>query len=106
MKVSSYVITYLEHLSAIGFEILFISNSPLEQHYKNLIEGTITNCKVFERKNEGADFGAWKWAIEQNIIPDDTDYLLLTNDSLYGPLFPLTPIMREMQSRTDIDFGG
>jgi lipopolysaccharide biosynthesis protein len=44
--------------------------------------------------------------MDNNIIPEDTDNLLLTNDSLYGPLFPLEPIIERMQARTDIDFWG
>ena len=106
MKIEAYVVTYLEHLSNIGFDIYFISNSSIKRDYKTLLAEKVKNCRIYERENKGADFGAWKWAIEQNIIPADTDYLLLTNDSLYGPIFPLAPIVEEMQSRPGIDFWG
>jgi len=82
LKVDEYVITYLEHLSSIGFDIYFISNSSIKRDYKDLLARKIKNCRIYERDNKGADFGAWKWAMEQDLVPGDTDYLLLTNDSL------------------------
>jgi len=103
-EVSQYVITFLEHLESLGFEILFISNSPIKQEYRDLLIVKIRNCHLFERESKGADFGAWKWATEHNIIPENTDYLLLTNDSLYGPIFPLKPIVEKMLSKPEIDF--
>jgi lipopolysaccharide biosynthesis protein len=106
MKIDDYVLTYLEHLSSIGFEIFFISNSSIKKEYQDLLISKINNCSIFERENKGADFGAWKWAIENNIIPEDTDYLLLTNDSFYGPIFPLAPLIETMQSKPGIDFWG
>jgi lipopolysaccharide biosynthesis protein len=106
MTVSDYVLYYLEHLASIGFEICFISNSPIKAAYRNLVTSKIKNCRIFERENKGADFGAWKWAIRNNIVPGDVDQILLTNDSLYGPFFPLAPIVEAMQSRSDIDFWG
>ncbi len=105
-QVNKYVITYLEHLESIGFEIFFISNSSIKQEYRDLLIEKIRTCRIFERENKGADFGAWKWAIENNIIPGDMDYLLLTNDSFYGPVFPLAPIVEAMQAKPDIDFWG
>ena len=105
-QISQYVITYLEHLESIGFEIYFISNSEIKQEYRELLIERIRNCKVFERENKGADFGAWKWAIENNIIPEHFDSVLLTNDSVYGPLFSLAPIAEKMWSKRGVDFWG
>jgi len=85
---------------------MFISNSPVNQEYKTEFSEKILDSLIYERANEGNDFGAWSWAIKNNIIPDNTDYLLLTNDSLYGPIFPLTPILETMLSKPDIDFWG
>jgi lipopolysaccharide biosynthesis protein len=106
MRIEPYVLTYLEHLSNIGFEILFISNSPVQPDSRQELGDRVKNYKIFERENKGADFGAWKWAIENNIIPGDADYLLLTNDSILGPLFPLTPIFESMLALPETDFWG
>ncbi|MES1219439.1 MAG: rhamnan synthesis F family protein [Bacteroidota bacterium] len=105
-QVEQYVFTYLEHLSDLGFEIFFISNSVIEQEYKDLLIEKISNCRIFERENKGLDFGAWQWVLENNLIPEDVDSLLLTNSSIYGTLFPLTPIFEVMLSKTDVDFWG
>src|SRR5437762_13644558 len=83
MRVSDYVITYLEHLSAIGFEIFLISNSPIKQECQDLIANQIPNCKIFERENEGIDFGDWIWSIQRNLFHEDTDYLLLYISIVY-----------------------
>src|SRR5690349_2987727 len=101
-KVDQYVITYLQELYRAGFEIYFISNSPIKREYKELITSKVPNCKIFERENKGADFGAWKWAFENKIISGDFDFLLLTNDSVYGPLFPLEPIIESMLAKKGI----
>ena len=105
-EISRYVFFYLKHLSQIGFKIIFISNSPVKQEYKTEFSEEIVGGLIYERVNEGNDFGAWSWAVRNNVIPEDTDYLLLTNDSLYGPIFPLTPILESMLSRQDTDFWG
>lgn len=88
------------------FKIFFISNSSIKKEYRDALADKIPDCEIYERENRGADFGAWKWAIEQNLVPDDTDYLLLTNDSLYGPFFSLAPVIETMKSRRDVDFWG
>jgi len=106
MTVSDYVLYYLEHLASIGLEIYFISNSGIKAEYKNLLTAKINNCRIFERENKSSDFGAWKWAVRNNIVPEDADHILLTNDNLYGPFFPLSPIVEAMQSRSDVDFWG
>ena len=104
--IDQYVIVYLEHLAQLGFEILFISNSAIKKESADLLTSTIEKVTIFERENKGADFGAWKWAIENDIIPQDADYLLLSNDSIYGPVVPLAPIFDSMQSLPGIDFWG
>jgi len=105
-KIDDYVFTYLQDLEKTGFEIFFISNSLINQEYSKLLKEKVNNCKIFERENKGADFGAWKWAFENNIISGDFDYLLLANDSVYGPLFPLEPIIESMLAKKGIDFWG
>jgi lipopolysaccharide biosynthesis protein len=104
--VEQYVFDYLKELEEIGFQTFVISNSAINAEYKQSLSEKIKNCTVLERENKGIDFGAWKWAIAQKLIPEDTDYLLLANDSVFGPLFPLEPIFQAMQSNQKIDFWG
>ncbi len=105
-EVSGYVIFYLKHLSDLGFRIIVISNSAIKREYKTKLSTEVAHCKIFERSNKGNDFGAWKWAFENSIVPEDIDGLLLTNDSVFGPLFPLQPVFEFMNSKTDLDFWG
>lgn len=50
------------------------------------------------RPNQGFDFGAWQDLIIKNIT-NHADYILLTNDSVFGPIYPLQPIFQKMFSR-------
>lgn len=81
-QVAPYVLTYLQHLESIGFTIF-------QMH-----------------ENKGGDAGLLKWALDNDHIPADTDYILVTNDSLFGPVFPLAPIIGNMISKTGFDFWG
>lgn len=103
-EISPGVVYYLKHLSGLGFKIFFISNSPIKQACKTGLLREVTNCETFERENEGNDFGAWKWALDQSIVSETTEGLLLTNDSVFGPLFPLQPVFESMASKTQLDF--
>jgi lipopolysaccharide biosynthesis protein len=104
--IDEYVYTYLGHLSDLGCRIIFISNSPIADADKTTLTTRANIHHIEVRINKGADFGAWKWAIENNMVPNDADYLLLTNDSVYGPVFPLAPIIERMQLMPDVDFWG
>ncbi|MBN9530668.1 MAG: polysaccharide biosynthesis-like protein [Alphaproteobacteria bacterium] len=87
--IAGYVRHYLRALRAAGFEIVFVSNAPR-------LDATdiAPLCRaVVRRRNIGLDFGAWKdcWlALEGR---DGLDLLLLANDSVYGPLHDLAPLV-------------
>ena len=105
-QIAQYVITYLEELKNNGFKIFFLSNSHVQEEYRRLLLEKVGDCQIFERENIGADFGAWQWAFENNLLPADTDQLLLANDSLFGPIFPLSEVFQNMSTREDLDFWG
>jgi lipopolysaccharide biosynthesis protein len=49
---------------------------------------------VLVRRNIGLDFCAWREGLELFGLPrDNTESLLLANDSVYGPLQPLAPLL-------------
>ena len=50
------------------------------------------------RRNGGHDFGAWQFLMEKGCV-DAADLVLLANDSVFGPLAPLAPIVGSMQDR-------
>lgn len=76
----------LQGLKSIADEIIFISTSNLSQTEKAKIS---PYCKIIEcRENMGLDFGSYQFGLSF-INKNKTDYLILTNDSVYGPIYPL-----------------
>ncbi len=99
--IDDYVIYYLQELSEQNFDIVFVSTaeelSPLEiDKIKHL-------CRdILVKENIGYDFGAWQTAIvylAEDLYKYDT--LLLCNDSVYAPLYPLEEMFQKMQGRYD-----
>jgi lipopolysaccharide biosynthesis protein len=90
--VHDYVLYYMQSLRAAGYEIVFVSNSErLNPHSVSALQPLC--AMILCRKNIGYDFGAYKDAL--SLIDDLTafDTLILANDSVYGPLQDLAPIL-------------
>lgn len=96
----------LRYFESLDCETIIISNSTVknEQDKKRISEQL--KGKWIERENKGYDFGAWQYAMEMELIPDDTEYLFLLNDSVFGPLYDLQPIVGKMLADSSIDFWG
>ena len=97
--------TYLiSQLKASGFGVVVSStctsdptkHQQLWEQWCNRIDGLIT------RENIGFDFGSWSAAIA-SLQPQsgDIEQIVLINNSLYGPLFPLKPIIEGLSLRGD-----
>jgi len=96
--VHDYVVKYLEEIRDCGFEITFVSNSP------KLPDATVALLKplcrlIVHRFNSGYDFAAYRDGI--GLVPDleNCDALILANDSVYGPLFPLKQELAKLDSK-------
>lgn len=93
-RVDPYVQAYIKEISNSGFDVIVIATGPelVEQDYKALRPFVRA---ILLRKNVGLDFGSWRAATQH--FPDWKSYesLLLTNDSVYGPLRPLKEILEE-----------
>lgn len=92
------------------------------KQYRELFDTTIfvsTSCKPEElervtaftdqqiiRANDGYDFLSWRTALE--CVEDLVSYdeVLFTNDSIYGPIYPLQDLFAEMSNNKYIDFWG
>jgi lipopolysaccharide biosynthesis protein len=87
--IDDYVIYNLQKLKEeLNATIVFVSNS------EDLKDGEIDKIRhlcalILVRRNIGLDFAAWKQGIESAGSLDGYRRLLLTNDSIYGPIFPL-----------------
>ena len=93
--VHDYVRHYLERLREANLRIYLVSNAP--RLGPEAIAALTPLCaKIIHRRNFGHDFGAYKEGILS--IPDRRQLarLLVTNDSVYGPLQPLQDILSAM----------
>ncbi len=92
------LVYYLKHLSVFGDIVLVMdsdcSDSELKKVQKHCVHTSATRHGEY-------DFGSYKrayiWA-KKNLNISDYDFLYLVNDSVYGPLYDLTPYFQKMES--------
>jgi len=101
-QVARYVLHYVRHLRALGFETCFVSNSPLSRAG----ESEIAACchRVILRDNLGFDFSMWQQGLSAYDLRQ-VDELLLTNSSIIGPLSPLATLWQNSRIK-GCDFWG
>lgn len=97
-RISSYVVHHLKSLHELGSDIIFISTSkqlsPIE------IAKILPFCiMVIRRKNITLDFGSWRVGLGEIKNLSEYNHLILANDSVYGPIFPLDEIFAKMNAR-------
>ncbi len=102
--VDDYVVFYLQQLSVLCCDIVFVSTSNLSDTEKDKISKYCIT--IICKENSGYDFMSYKVGLFSSGI-DYTNYdeLLLCNDSVYGPLFDLSAVFSEMEKNT-CDFWG
>lgn len=90
--VDPYVVYYLKAIHQLGATIVFVSGSP------SLAPESVTPIRslcagVYTRRTLSLDFGSWHlaWCIlrQHGWSLEHFDRLVIANDSVYGPLFPL-----------------
>ncbi|OBI26220.1 hypothetical protein A5709_07495 [Mycobacterium sp. E1386] len=90
--VDPYVAYYLRELHGLGATIVFVSGSP------SLIPESVSPIRslcagIYTRRTLSLDFGSWHlaWSIlrQHGWSLDQFDRLVLANDSVFGPLFPI-----------------
>ena len=101
--IDDYVLFYLKELSKFS-DIIYIADCEMPEFELNKI-ADFTIKAISERHGE-YDFGSYKrgyiYAKENNIL-ENYDYLILCNDSVYGPFFSLEKLFNKMK---DYKFGG
>ncbi len=102
-EVSEHVFYYLKSLSALSFRIIFISDTSVEESLLQRLTLEIPNCTFAQRKVSHSGEELWEWAISKGLVPSDTDWLILTNSRLLGPLTDIGNILRDMD-KPGIDF--
>jgi len=87
--IHDYVVFFVRKLAEAGFAVIFTSNARrlTEQEAGKVLPHVSV---VLKRANVGWDFGAYKDAIAMLPDPGALEMLLITNDSVYGPLQDLS----------------
>jgi hypothetical protein len=98
-RLADHVIAYVRELYGLGFSVVFVSNS--ERLSEDGLAKLQPYCRaVIVRRNVGYDFGAIREVLDLLKLPrQDTERLLIANDSVYGPLLPIA----DMIARADFE---
>lgn len=96
-RIDEYVLGYIRELVACGFDVALVSTcAHLEP--RDLEEVRKLCCVVATRTNRGIDFGSWKVGLKAVTDWQTYERLLLVNDSVFGPLFPLAPVLAKAEA--------
>ena len=103
--VDDYVYYNLEQLKTVCDYLLIVVNGKLDPRGRERFSDIADD--MFVRQNKGLCTWAWKTGIDYIGWEDLTsfDELVLTNDTMFGPLRPLKDVFAEMESES-CDFWG
>lgn len=98
-RIHPYVFRLIESAGNSDCDVIFVSTaekiSDLDiSKMRPLVVGIIL------RSNIGYDFGSWKSAVDQYPAMNmDYSTIIFANDSVYGPFYPLLPLLQSAESR-------
>jgi lipopolysaccharide biosynthesis protein len=99
-EIAAYVLYYLSELKKEGFTIAFVTTSRLTDASMGKLKSF---CElIVERENRGIDFGSWQVGLQICNWARNCKEVLIVNDSVFGPLHDLGPIISAMNKRFDI----
>lgn len=102
--VEDYVFHYLKNLKEVVKKIIFVSDTEMRSEERDKLTGLV-DIQIIGRHHE-YDFGSYKRGIEAaRIFDNETDAIVLCNDSCYGPLTSLVGLFSHMET-SDADFWG
>ena len=96
-EATAHTENYLRALRRGGFDIVLCSTSP-ELTAQALRIFLKLCCVVIHRENAGYDFYSWKTCFERVAGWQTRKALLLTNDSILGPIKPLGPLWAKIDA--------
>lgn len=96
--IDPYVIRYLAELRRLDMFIVFVSTA--ERLGDDQIKAVLPHVgRVIVRRNTGRDFGSWRTGLAECPNLAAYDQVVLANDSVYGPVFPLQDVFAAMDGR-------
>jgi rhamnosyltransferase len=101
-QVKRYVAEYLARLKSVCHRIVFVSTSRLPERELATVRPHVES--ILLKDNTGYDFGMWQHALERTDL-GESDEIVLTNSSVFGPIYPLGPIFGRMAD-VPCDFWG
>jgi len=102
-ELQAYMLPYLRALQEHGFDTVFVTNSGrLAKEARAALEPLC--AAILVRRNIGYDFGAMRDGLRHaDAKPATTDLLLVLNDSVYGPLSEIGPMLERIDfTRADV----
>lgn len=105
--VNGSVYRLLRALGQLPCHLVFITNSSLGEVDREQVNRCAESVTIVVRENLGNDFGAWQEVLVKHSIDIKTRYLILANDSVFGPLYDFRQLFLEMaQKHPDADYWG
>lgn len=101
-EVKPFVTYLLKELAECCERVVFVSTGDLTEAACD--EARRHAQEVVVKENVGLDFGMWKHALTGRDV-SGYDEVIITNSSVFGPLWPLEPYLVEMSTRP-CDFWG
>lgn len=93
----AHVHLHLQGLRPVVERLILVSNSPLDP--ASLATAEEVCDRVLVRENTGWDFAGWRDVLSTEVVAG-FDRVILTNSSVIGPLYPLGPILENMDARS------
>lgn len=106
-ELHEYVKFAITSLKKVTDRIIVVVNGRLNAMGQSVITNEL-NCELIIRENKGFDGGAYKDVILNYLGQTDwtsVEYLILSNDTFFGPFWPWEGYFDEMNSR-EVDFWG
>jgi len=95
-EVRPHVVEYVRALVDAGLSVLFVSNSGFLRPDALAVVKALC-AGVLIRRNVGYDFAAWREGFEHLGLPrEDTEFVVMANDSVYGPLRPVSEMLQRL----------
>ena len=96
-RLSASVVHYLLQLAQCGLSVhvALSGMDRLDDGDREILD--VHGIAAYTRDNRGLDFGAWQHLIRCGCTRD-ADSILLANDSVFGPVAELSPIVASMQA--------
>lgn len=102
--IHDYVVYYISKLSEFS-DVYYMADCEMQEEELGKLAPYVKGA--YAQRHGKYDFGSWQELVRRIGWEKIREYdrLILSNDSCYGPLCPLLPIMEEMEGR-QVDFWG